>query len=376
MKSFKFAAALLMMCALLGVSAFPVRAEIVIAAVGPMEGPFAAYGAQMKNGAELAVAALNAKGGVLGQKIKLIIADDACNPKVAETVAKSMINQGVNFVAGHFCSGASIAASDTYAKEGVLQISPSSTHPVLTDRGLENVYRVCGRDDQQGILAGSLLADQFAGKKVAIVHDGQGYSQSLAAAAKAQLNSQGVNETLFQAVKPGEKDYSTLVTTLKRNGIDVLYYGGYHKEAGLIMRGLHAQGMSVVLVSGDDLATGKYWIITGAAGEGTLITFPADPGATKHGRDVANEMRKQGFKPELHAMRTYAAIQVWAQAASKAGSLELGKMTKALRTNFFRTVLGKLTFNNRGDTKQNGYVWYEWSRDKYTVKTFKAKPAE
>lgn len=143
----------------LALMASAVRAEIVIATVGPMKGPFAGLGDQMKQGAELAVADLNAKGGVLRQKVKLIVGDDACNPEVAVTVAKFVVNQGASFVAGHFCSAASIAASDIYNKDNILLISPASTHPLLTDRGLENVYRVSGRDDRQGIIAGNMLAD-------------------------------------------------------------------------------------------------------------------------------------------------------------------------------------------------------------------------
>ncbi len=208
------------------------------------------------------------------------------------------------------------------------------------------------------------------------MHDGQAYSQGLAAAAKSQLNSRGINEALFQTVAAGAKDYAGLVTTLKRNEIDVLYYGGYHREAGTIMRGMHKQVISVVMVSGDDLATGKYWIITGLAGEGTLITFPHDPVKSKHGRTVADALRKRGHKPALFSMRTYGAIQVWAQAAAKAGSLELKKMTKSLRANIFHTVLGKVTFNNRGDMKQDGFVWYQWHNGKYLPKVFKKKPAE
>ena len=223
-------------------------------------------------------------------------------------MAKNMVNKGISFMAGHYCSAAAIAASDIYEKEAILQISPGATHLLLTARGLASVCRVSGRDEQQGIIARNLLADQFGGKKVAIVHDDQNYSQQLADAAKAQLNSRGVNEAIFQVVKPGAKDYEALVTTLKRNRIDVLYYGGYHKEAGLIARGLHSHGMSVVLITGDNLATGKFWIADGRGGEGTLMTFPPDSGKLKHGRAVANEMRKQGHKPGPLALRTYAAI--------------------------------------------------------------------
>lgn len=374
MKTLRYTAQILgAVAGLAFLAATAARAEIIIGTAGPMQGPFAGLGQQMKQGAEMAVADLNAKGGVLGQKIRLVVADDACDPVMAITVAKSMVNQGINFMAGHFCSAASIAASDVYAQEGILQISPASTHPLFTERGLSNVYRVSGRDDQQGVIAGNLMADRFGGKRLAIVHDGQGYSQSLARAAKTQLNTRGVNEAIYKAVKPGAKNYAELVSMLKRNKIDVLYYGGYHREAGLIMRRLHAQGMSVLLISGDDLATGKFWIITGAAGEGSLMTFPPDPAKFKPGRGVAADMKKRGFKPEMHALRTYAAIQVWAQAAAKADSFELKKMTKALATNIYRTVLGKITFDNKGDMKQDAYVWYEWSKGKYAMKVFREK---
>ena len=128
-------------------------------------------------------------------------------------------------------------------------------------------------------------------------------------------------------------------------------------------------GWGVLLLSGDDLATGKFWIITGAAGEGSLMTFPPDPAKFKPGRGVAADMKKRGFKPEMHALRTYAAIQVWA----KADSFELKKMTKVLATNIYRTVLGKITFDNKGDMKQDAYVWYEWSKGKYAMKVFREK---
>lgn len=211
------------------------QAEITIAAVGPMKGPFDAFGEQMKRGAAQAVADINGKGGVLGQKVKLVVGNDFCDPKKAVSVAKSLLNQGVIFVAGHFCSAASIAASDVYNLEGVLQISPASTNPNFTERGFKNVYRVIGRDDQQGSIAGNYLADTFGGKRVAIAHDKQPYSKSLAEATKAQLNERGMNEALYETIGTGKKDYSAFVAMLKRNRIDVLYYGGYHREAALIV---------------------------------------------------------------------------------------------------------------------------------------------
>lgn len=227
--------------AVMALSAGTAHADITIATVGPMTGQYAAFGEQMKRGAEQAVADINAKGGVMGQKLNLVVGDDACDPKQAVAVANQFVNQKVKFVAGHFCSGSSIPASAIYNEEGILQISPASTNPTLTEQGFENVFRVVGRDDQQGEVAGKYLADNYKGKKIAIVHDKQAYSKGLADETKKSLNKAGVQEVLYETITPGEKDYSTLVTKLKQNGVDVLYYGGYHTEAGLIVRQMREQ---------------------------------------------------------------------------------------------------------------------------------------
>ncbi len=175
------------------------KAEILIATAGPMTGTYASFGEQMRRGAEMAVADLNAKGGVLGQKLQLSIGDDACDPKQAVAVANKAVSDGVVFMAGHFCSGSSIPASKVYEEVGVLQNSPASTNPKLTDEGGDNVFRVCGRDDQQGIVAGNFLADKFGSKKIAILHDKTAYGKGLADETKKQLNKRGITEYMYEA---------------------------------------------------------------------------------------------------------------------------------------------------------------------------------
>ncbi len=174
--------ALAVALALLAVSG--ARADIVIAVAGPMSGSDAAVGEQMRRGAEMVVNDINAKGGVAGQKLKLVIGDDACDPKQAVSIANQFANQNVIFVAGHYCSGASIPASSVYAENGILQISPASTNPALTDdaakKGWNNVFRVCGRDDSQGRIAGQYIVDRFKGKNVAVIDDKSAYGKGLA----------------------------------------------------------------------------------------------------------------------------------------------------------------------------------------------------
>lgn len=342
------------------------KAEVRIATVGPMTGQYAAFGEQMRRGAEKAVADLNAAGGVLGEQVVLEIGDDACDPKQAVAVANQLVGKDVTFVAGHFCSGSSIPASDVYFEEGVLMISPASTNPKLTDRGLENVFRVAGRDDQQGEIAGKYLFDNYKGKKIAIVHDKQAYSKGLADETKKKLNALGVQETLYEAITPGEKDYSALVSKLKQSGIEVLYYGGYHTELGLIVRQMRAQGLNADVMSGDALVSLEYWSITGDAGKGTLFTFSPDPAKNPRNKDLVDYFESQGYTPEGYTLYTYGAIQAWAQAAEAAGSFDLDPLLGVLKggTNF-ATVLGDIGFDSKGDVSAPGYVVYEWNGGKY-----------
>ena len=342
------------------------HAEVVIGLGAPITGPYASFGEQLRRGAEMAVKDINDQGGVLGERIKLEIGDDACDPKQAVAVANQLVNKGVVFVDGHFCSGSSIPASDVYAEEGVLQISPASTNPKLTERGLDSVFRTCGRDDQQGQVAGDYIADNFKGKRIAIVHDKQAYSKGLADETKKQLNKRGVNEDMYEAITPGEKDYTALVSKLKANKIDILYYGGYHTEAGLIIRQMRSQGLKTIMVSGDALVTEEFWGITGDAGEGTLVTFSPDPRKDPNNKQLVERFRKQGYEPEAYTLYSYATIQVWKQAAEAAKSIKPDNVIKVLRSGKkFQTTLGEIGFDQKGDVAAPGYVFYKWSKGSY-----------
>lgn len=363
MRGFLVGGALL---AALGLSAGPAVADIEIASTGPMTGQYATFGAQLKAGAEMAVADINAGGGVLGEKLSLTIGDDACDPKQAVAVANQLVGKGVVFVAGHFCSSSSIPASSVYAEEDIVQITPASTNPKFTDeRPGDGVFRVCGRDDQQGKVAGELLASRFADKNIAVIHDKTAYGKGLADETRKAMNAAGKQEMLYEAYTAGEKDYTALVSRLKAEGIDVLYVGGYHTEAGLIVRQMRDQGMDTILVAGDALTSKEYWSITGPAGQGTLMTFSPDPRKTPEAAKVVEKFRAQGIEPEGYVLYTYAAVQVWAQAAEKAGSTDFEDVVAALNDGEFDTVIGKLSFDDKGDVTIPGYVFYEWKDGDY-----------
>jgi branched-chain amino acid transport system substrate-binding protein len=339
---------------------------IPIAVVGPVTGQYASFGQQMTSGANLAAEDINAAGGVLGKQLNLAVGDDACDPKQAVAVANQMAGDGVALVAGHYCSGSSIPASKVYADSDMVQISPASTNPAFTDdRAGPNIYRVCGRDDQQGGVAGQYLAKHFADKIIAIVHDKTAYGRGLADEVKKSLNASGKQEALYEAITAGEKDYSALVSKLKQANIDVLYLGGYHTEAGLIARQMRDQGMTTILMGGDALVTQEYWSITGPAGEGTLMTFSPDPRKNPAAAEVVKRFKDKGIEPEGYVLYTYAALQAWKQAVEKAASIASDDVVKALNDTEFDTVIGKFKFNEKGDPNLPPYAVYRWSNGSY-----------
>ncbi len=338
---------------------------IRIALLGPLTGQYASFGEQMLAGAEQAVKDLNKAGGVLGREVILEQADDACDPKQAVAVAGQMAQKGVVLAVGHFCSGSSIPASKVYEEEGMIQISPASTSPDLTEKGGDNVFRTCGRDDQQGAVAAQFLIAEFPGKNIAVVHDKTAYGKGLADRTKENLEKAGVEIKLYEAYTAGEKDYTALVSKLKQNNIDVLYVGGYHTEAGLIVRQMREQNMDTILMSGDALVTEEYWSITGDAGKGTLITFSPDPRQNPAAASVVEVFRQAKIEPEGYVLYSYGAVQAWKAAVEKAGSLDVDAVIKALKEMEFDTVLGKIGFDEKGDVSAPGYVVYEWNDGKY-----------
>jgi len=339
---------------------------IRIATAGPMTGQYAAFGGQMRAGAEQAVTDLNAAGGVLGRQLALEIGDDACDPRQAVSVANQLAGRRVALVAGHFCSGSSIPARDVYAEEGVLQISPASTNPRFTEEGKWNTFRTCGRDDQQGLVAGRYIAQNMRDRKIAILHDNTAYGRGLAEETKKALNAAGVQETLFSAYTPGERDYSAVVSRLQQADISVIYLGGYHTEGGLILRQAKERGMNVTLIGGDALVTNEFWQITGAAGEGTLMTFSSDPRKRPTAAEVVQRFRARNIDPEGYVLYTYAAIQIWAEAAKKTNGIDPRRIATALKAQGpWQSVLGEISFTDKGDVTVPDYVFYVWRNGSY-----------
>ena len=339
-------------------------AEVKFGMAGPITGPSAATGAQMKNGVDQAVADINAKGGILGQKITVEYGDDVSDPKQGVSVANKFAGDGVKFVIGNYNSGVTIPSSEVYQENGILEISPASTNPTVTERKMWNIFRVCGRDDQQGKVAGAYILKHFKGKKIAVVHDKTTYGKGLADETKKAINKGGMKEVLYEGINTGEKDYSALVSKIKQSGADLVYFGGLYTEGGLIVRQMRDQGVKAPMMGGDGITSDEFASVGGPGVEGTLMTYGPDPRNKPEAKKVVEEFRAKKFEPEAYTLYSYAGVQVIKQAAEAAKSLDPKKVAEKMHSGMkFKTVLGDLSFDKKGDITKLDYVMYIWKKD-------------
>ncbi len=342
------------------------QAEIKIGVAGPMTGANASFGEQYMKGAQAAADAINEAGGVNGEKIALIAYDDACEPKQAVTVANKAASDKVAGVVGHFCSSSTIPASEVYDEAGIIAITPGSTNPTVTERGLSAMFRMCGRDDQQGVVAGDYIVDVLKGKKIAVINDKDTYGKGLADATAKQLTARGVKPVLEEGLTRGEKDFSALVTKIRSVGADVVYFGGLHPEAGPLVRQLREQGLKdVKFMSDDGVVTDE--LVTTAGGaqyvDGVYMTFGADPRLLPDSKAVVEQFRKSGYEPEGYTLYAYASVQALAAGFNGAKSNKGEDAAKFLKSHDVTTVMGNKTWDAKGDLKVSDYVVYQWDKD-------------
>ena len=339
----------------------PAGADTVIGVAGPMSGSFASFGEQMRAGASQAVDDVNQAGGVNGSSLALQAMDDKCDPKTADAVANQLAGKGAAMVVGHLCLGASLAAASVYVATSIVEISPGTTWPDYTDkRPGPGIYRLAGRDDRQGAVAGQAIAGRFADRAVAVINDRSVYGKQLADATRRAMNAAGKREAFTEEYDAGQRDFTGLVERLQAANIGVLYIGGHAAEAGQIAQQVRAAGLDTVIVGPDALISTEYRDGAGGASEGTLVTFAPDARDTPQAAAVVAAFRDRGIEPEGYVLPSYAAVQIWAQAARAARSDDHGAIVAAIDSGRFATVLGDITFNDKGDTSLPSFVLYEW----------------
>ena len=350
---------------ILGLGGLAQAADVIkIAVAGPITGPVAQYGDMQMIGAKMAVEQINAKGGVNGKKLEAVLIDDVCEPKQAVAVANQIVNQKIKYVVGHLCSGSTQPASKLYEEEGILMITPAATNPAITQQGYKMVFRTIGTDDQQGPTAGKYIATQIKPKKLAILHDKQQYGEGIAKEVKKTVEAAGMKPVLFEGINKGQTDFSALITKMKKDGVDFVYYGGYHPELGLLLRQSREQGFDAKYMGPEGVGNKDISAIAGPASEGLLVTLPAD-----FSTDPANAELVAAFKAKNQdasgpfVMPSYAAVEIITDAIKGAKTEDPVKLADYIRKNSFQTPIGKVAFKDNGDLKEFEFDNFAWHAD-------------
>lgn len=343
----------------------PARAEVVFGLPLPRTGPMSALGEQILRGATAAMRDVNAQGGIDGEILSLAVEDDACDPVQASAVARRFVADNVRLVVGHTCSAAAIAASEVYAEAGAVMVSPAATAARLTDRGLPGIFRVCGRDDDQGRLSAAVLAERFRDRRIAILHDNTASARALAEATKSNLNKIGVNEALYAAITPGEGDYGPTIARLKSAGIDVVDYAGRAPEMGLLVRQGAEQGYKPQWLGAAGLAGEAFPAIAGPAADGVLMTANTDLRRRPEAAAVVKGFQAEGVDPDGLTLYGYAAVQALTKAAQHAHTLDPRTLATTLKRERFDLLMGNVGFDQKGDVTAPGYVLYVWRNGRY-----------
>ena len=337
---------------------------VKIAVAGPTTGPVAQYGDMQMMGAQMAVEQINAKGGVDGKKLEAVIMDDVCEPKQAVAVANQIVNDKIKYVVGHLCSGSTQPASKLYEEEGILMITPAATNPAITQQGYQMVFRTIGTDDQQGPTAGKYIATTIKPKKLAILHDKQQYGEGIAKEVDKTVKAAGIKPVLFEGVSKGQTDFSALITKMKKEGVDFVYYGGYHPELGLLLRQSREQGFDAKYMGPEGVGNKDISAIAGPASEGLLVTLPADFSTDPANANLVKAFKDKGQDPSgPFVMPSYSAVQIIVDAIQGAKTEDPVKLADYIRKHSFPTPIGKVAFKENGDLKEFEFVIFEWHAD-------------
>jgi branched-chain amino acid transport system substrate-binding protein len=348
---------------------------IKLGVAGAHSGDLASYGIPTVRAAQLVVDAVNAKGGVLGRKVELLIEDDACKPEVATNTATKLVSQEVDVVLGHICSGATKAALGIYKGSKIITMSPSATNPALTQSGdYPNFYRTISSDDAQAKLDVEFALDTLKLNKIAVIHDKGDYGKGFAEFAKTFLEKSGRAEVvLFEGITPGAVDYSAIVHKIKRSEADAVIYGGYHPEASKIVGQMRKDRMATIFISDDGVKDETFIKVAGEYAEGVYASGPKD--TSKNPLSIAAveaHKKKYGEDPGAFFINAYSATLAILNAIEKAGSTDYEALTKALKTEWVETPIGKIRFDDRGDAIGAGFSIYQVENGVYVEKVFDA----
>jgi branched-chain amino acid transport system substrate-binding protein len=343
----------------------PAEADQVVAVVGPITGPQSENGLDYTGGVEMAIDDINSKGGLLGQKLTYVTVDDACDPEQAEAAAQQIVSDPPAVVIGHYCSSCSIRAAPLYAKAHILEISPTSTSPALTEMSISSVFRMLGRDDNQGRTIARRLAAR-PHSRIAVLDDGSLYGRELAGMVRAELASHGIRPVVDESFSPGAQSYEGIIRRLADTKTEAVFIGAYDLDIAVISREVAAAKLSIAILASDVLVAPSFWEAAGEAGEAALFTYSPNPLDLPAGKALIERAHRRGMELGGQAVLSYASVQVWAEAVRQADSFDTAKVAAALHAGEFTTIIGKVRFDAKGDVvgPPSEWLWYRWRAGK------------
>jgi branched-chain amino acid transport system substrate-binding protein len=345
----------------------PTGNPVKIGFAAPFTGPYAKQGNDMWNGASLAVEEWNARGGVLGRRIELVRRDDEGKPKQAISVARELLNERVVAVIGHYNSGCTIPSSEIFAEHKIPIITPAATNPQVTDRGYKYVFRVCGRDDQQGAVGAEFAARRLGVQRVAVLHDKTPYGQGLADEFKKNAERLGLTVTYYGGVSADEMDFRAVITAMRTGNPELLYFGGIYNQAGPLLIQAKEAGFDVRFMSGDAVIDQEFLKTAGRYAEGAYLTFGPDPERVPTAKAFLEKYRARFGEPGPYSVYAYDTANVLLTAIEAVGSTDGEKLADYLHANAFSTAMGEIRFDHKGDITSSYYVMWIVKDGKFVV---------
>ncbi len=307
-------------------------------------------GEQMQNGTKLAVAELNAAGGVLGEKIVIDHVDDHCDGEQAAAAARKLVADGVAVAIGHLCSNAAIPASEVYEAARIPFLTMAS-NPLVTARGLHWTFRASPSDVAYSKLTAEYMARQLAGKRIAIVHDTRTYGKGAADFTRKSLEELKIAPVMFEAMRPGQLLFTDLIEGLRRVGTDVLYYGGYPREVGLLRRQMAEAGFEPPTIVSAANTSEEFGLIAGPAADGTLVVADRRFDTAEFSRFEASLRAAYQMPSDLRVTRGYGNAKIWAQAVVAAGTTDGSAVARALHSGTFHVFGIEARFDDQGNVQ-------------------------
>ncbi|HWT26483.1 MAG TPA: ABC transporter substrate-binding protein [Mobilitalea sp.] len=343
----------------------------MIGGIGPLTGAAASYGTSVKQGAQIAVDEINAKGGVSvgNQKVKLELnfQDDQATADNAVTAFNALMDAGADAIMGTVTSGSGLGIIDLTKKEGILMLTPSGSAAGLTKN--DNAYRLCFTDPLQGVTMADFAVKNQGYKKIAIIYNNADeYSTGMMQAFTDQVKADGGEIVASESFVTNDVDFNTQLTAIKATDAQAIFVPAYYNDAAQITTQAAALGMKLPFLGGDGWDGVLAQTVDSSVLEGAIFLSPflaTDPNPAVVSF-VNTYKDKYKTTPDQFAADGYDSVYVIAAAMEKAGSTKSADLIAAMTQIKVDGLTGSITFNSDGEPNK-GAKFVEITGGKYTA---------